>query len=66
MNINEIEMLTKGYSKENIILIVKSTHPVTNELIGHQLNASEYFFVSSHLRILKSAKDKLYAVSTVF
>ena len=47
----------QGYSKENIILIVKSTQPVTNEPIGYQLNASGYFFVSSHLRILKSAKD---------
>ena len=28
MNINEIEMETKGYSKENITLMVKSTQPV--------------------------------------
>ena len=29
----------------------------TIELTIYQLNASEYFFVSSHFRILKSAQD---------
>ena len=29
----------------------------TIEPIRYQLNASEYFFVSSHLRIFKSAQD---------
>ena len=57
MNIYEIEMQTKGYSKENIILIVKSIQPVTNDPIGYKLNASGYCYVSSHLRILKSTKD---------
>ena len=31
----------------------------TIEPIRFQLNASEYFFVSSHLRILKSAQDNM-------
>ena len=60
----------KVYSKEIIILIVKSTQPVipsTKSIfwnitllfsrLDNQLNASEYFFVSSHLQILKGVHD---------
>ena len=60
----------KVHGKEIIILIVKSTQPVIPSTTSifwniallfsrsdNQLNASEYFFVSSHLRILKGAHD---------